>query len=130
MVFDQIDFGYQPRSPLLHNISLTLSPGTVTVLVGASGAGKSTLARLLLRFDVPDRDQITLGGIELSQIDSRHLYRQIGTVFQDTQLLRMSVYDNIALGDPQASEEQVTAAAKAAHIHERILCLPRGYQSV
>ncbi|MGL9721660.1 ABC transporter ATP-binding protein [Symbiopectobacterium sp.] len=130
VVFDQIDFGYQPRSPLLHNISLTLSPGTVTALVGASGAGKSTLARLLLRFDVPDRGQITLGGIELSQIDSRHLYRQIGTVFQDTQLLRMSVYDNIALGDPQASEEQVTAAAKAAHIHERILCLPRGYQSV
>ncbi|MBT9429461.1 MULTISPECIES: ATP-binding cassette domain-containing protein [Symbiopectobacterium] len=66
----------------------------------------------------------------MSQIDSRHLYRQIGTVFQDTQLLRMSVYDNIALGDPQASEEQVTAAAKAAYIHERILCLPRGYQSV
>ncbi|WP_291969094.1 ATP-binding cassette domain-containing protein [Candidatus Symbiopectobacterium sp.] len=66
----------------------------------------------------------------MSKIDSRHLYRQIGTVFQDTQLLRMSVYDNIALGDPQASEKQVTAAAKAAHIHERILCLPRGYQSV
>ncbi len=66
----------------------------------------------------------------MSQIDSRHLYRQIGTVFQDTQLLRMSVYDNIALGDPQASEEKVTAAAKAAHIHEHILCLPRGYQSV
>ncbi|MBG6245195.1 hypothetical protein CS369_11225 [Candidatus Symbiopectobacterium sp. 'North America'] len=84
----------------------------------------------MLRFDVPDRGQITLGGIELSQIDSRHLYRQIGTVFQDTQLLRMSVYDNIALGDPQASEEQVTAAAKAAHIHERILCLPLSYQSV
>ncbi|WP_291969096.1 ATP-binding cassette domain-containing protein [Candidatus Symbiopectobacterium sp.] len=62
VVFDQIDFGYQPRSPLLHNISLTLSPGTVTALVGASGAGKSTLARLLLRFDVPDRGQITLGG--------------------------------------------------------------------
>ncbi|MCW2473996.1 ABC transporter ATP-binding protein [Candidatus Symbiopectobacterium sp. NZEC151] len=130
VVFDQIDFGYQPCAPLLHNLSLTLSPGTVTALVGASGAGKSTLARLLLRFDVPDRGQITLGGVALSQIDSRHLYRQIGSVFQDTQLLRMSLYDNIALGDPQASEEQVIAAAKAAYIHERILRLPRGYQSV
>lgn len=130
VVFDQIDFGYQPLLPLLNNVSLTLAPGMVTALVGASGAGKSTLARLLLRFDVPDRGHITLGGVELNQIDSQRLYRQIGTVFQDTQLLRMSVYDNIALGDPQASEEKVTAAAKAAHIHEHILCLPRGYQSV
>lgn len=130
VVFDQIGFGYQPRHPLLHNISITLIPGTVTALVGASGTGKSTLARLLLRFASPDRGKITLGGVDLSQIDSRHLYRQIGTVFQDTQLLRMSLYDNIALGDPQANEKQVIAAARAAHIHERILRLPRGYQSV
>lgn len=115
----------------MHDISLRLEPGTVTALVGASGAGKSTLAKLLLRFAEPDAGRIMLGGgVDLANITTDHLYRQIGCVFQEVRLLRLSIRDNIALGYPQATDRQVIAAAQAANIHQRILQLPRGYQSV
>lgn len=130
VAFEDVSFAYQSTGPLLQDISLTLQPGTVTAIVGESGAGKTTLAKLLLRFVEADRGCITLGGIDVRHIDGEHLYRQVGAVFQDTQLLRISIYDNIAIGNPQASEAQVIAAARAAQIHERILRLPFGYQSI
>lgn len=128
--FDRVSFSFDGRHPVLSDISLALRPGTVTALVGRSGSGKSTLAKLLLRFHAPDSGRITLSGVDLARIETRHLYRQVGFVFQEVRLLRMSLRDNIALGRPDAGQAEIEAAARAAGIHERILRLPRGYQSV
>ncbi|MCP8632075.1 ABC transporter ATP-binding protein [Pseudomonas mosselii] len=125
-----LGYHYDPRNPVLSEVSFTLEPGTVTAVVGASGAGKSTLARLLLRFFDPSAGRITLGGVDLRQIDSAQLYRRIGFVLQDVRLIHASVRENIALGRPSASQEQIEAAARIANIHERILAQPRGYDAV
>lgn len=128
--FEGVSFAFDATRTILSDISLTLRPGTITALVGRSGSGKSTLAKLLLRFHRPDSGRIMLGDVDLAEIASGELYRHVGFVFQDVRLLRMSVRDNIALGRPDAAEEEVEAAARAANIHQRILQLPRGYQSV
>ncbi|MBB4845731.1 ATP-binding cassette subfamily B protein [Paucibacter oligotrophus] len=128
--FEDVGYAYEGQAPLLSDISFTLRPGTVTAVVGPSGAGKSTLARLLLRFFDPTQGRITLGGVDLRQLDSPVLYRQIGFVLQEVQLIHASLRDNIALGRPAASQQEVEAAARAAQIHARILALPRGYDSV
>ncbi|MCL7713823.1 ABC transporter ATP-binding protein [Stenotrophomonas mori] len=128
--FENVGFGYAGDHPVLSGIDLTLAPGTVTAVVGASGAGKSTLARLLLRFHDPEQGRITLGGVDLRDIPSPELYRSIGFVLQEVRLLRASVRDNIALGRASATQEQIEQAARLASLHERILALPRGYDSV
>lgn len=115
---------------VLSDIDLMLAPGTVTALVGPSGAGKSTLARLMLRFDDPGQGRISLGGADLRRIGAASLYRHIGFVLQDVQLIRASLHDNIALGRPEASRAAVEAAARAAAIHDRIIALPQGYDTV
>ncbi|MBK4214307.1 ABC transporter ATP-binding protein [Paracoccus caeni] len=115
---------------VLSDIDLTLEEGSVTALVGPSGAGKSTLGRLLLRFDDPSRGQITLGDADLRQIGNAELYRHIGFVLQDVRLIRASLHDNIALGRMTASRAEVEAAARAAAIHDRIMALPNGYDTV
>lgn len=128
--FEDVSYAYGPEHQALSNLSFTLAPGTVTAVVGPSGAGKSTLARLLLRFFDPTSGRITLGGADLRQLDSTALYRRIGFVLQDVRLIHASVRDNIALGRPSASQAQIEDAARTANIHERILALPRGYDSV
>ncbi|MBK3590664.1 ATP-binding cassette domain-containing protein, partial [Streptomyces sp. MBT57] len=94
------------------------------------GSGKSTLASLVTRFHDVTGGQITVGGADVREIASERLYRHIGFVLQDVQLLRTSVRDNIRLARPDASEEEVRAAARAAQIDRRIEALPRGYDSV
>ncbi len=128
--FDNVSFSYDDRTDVLKDITLTLEPGTVTALVGPSGSGKSTLAKLLPRFWDPKRGQIVLGGVPIHELPSTELYKHVGFVFQDVQLLRASVRDNIALGRPDASQNEIEAAAKAAQIHDRVLELPNGYESV
>lgn len=128
--FNAVGHAHTQDYQALSNISFTLRPGTVTAVVGPSGAGKSTLAQLLLRFFDPSTGQITLGGVDLRQLDSTLLYRQIGFVLQDVQLVHASVRDNIALGRPTAAQADIESAARAANIHDRILALPRGYDSV
>ncbi len=128
--FEHVGFSYDGKNEAVRGIDLALEPGTVTALVGASGSGKSTLARLLPRFWDPTEGQITIGGVPVDEIASDELYRQVGLVFQDVQLLRMSIRDNIALARPDAPLADVEQAARAAQIHERILELPRGYDSV
>ena len=125
-----VGYAYDGQSQVLSDISLTLPPGTVTAIVGASGAGKSTLARLLLRFFDPTEGRITLGGVDLRHIATAELYRRIGFVLQEVRLIHASVRDNIALGRPSASLQEIEAAARLANIHDRIVALPRGYDSV
>ncbi len=115
---------------VLRGIDLVLEPGTVTAVVGPSGSGKSTLVRLLPRFFDPTHGSITLGGVDLREIDSRELYRLVSFVFQDVRLLRASVADNIALAVPHADHDDVVRAARLADVHDRILDLPRGYETV
>ncbi|MET9341195.1 ABC transporter ATP-binding protein [Nonomuraea sp. NPDC003804] len=129
VVFAGVRFGYGEHE-VLHGIDLTLSPGTVTALVGPSGAGKSTLAALLARLHEGARGTISVGGVDLRDLPDAELYRRVGFVLQDVRLLRASVRDNIALARPDASDEEVHAAARAALIHDRVLELPRGYGSV
>ncbi|WP_225726900.1 MULTISPECIES: ABC transporter ATP-binding protein [unclassified Nocardia] len=127
--FDSVRFSYDGRTAVLDGIDLVLEPGTVTALVGASGSGKSTLARLLPRFWDVDAGAVRIGGVDVRELSEQDLYRRIGFVFQETALLRTSIRENIALGRPEADPADVLAAARAAQIHERIMALPRGYDS-
>ncbi|MCV7285600.1 ATP-binding cassette domain-containing protein [Mycolicibacterium wolinskyi] len=129
VVFDNVTFGYRPGVPVIHDVSLTLKPGTVTALVGPSGSGKSTLAALLARFyDVAD-GAISVGGSDIRSLPADELYRRVGFVLQETQLVAGTVAENIALADPDASIERIHQAARDAQIHDRILRLPAGYDT-
>ena len=128
--FDAVSFSYDGENTVLHDVSLTLAPGTITALVGPSGSGKSTLATLVPRFHDVTAGAVRVGGVDVREIASRELYRHVGFVLQDVALLGISVADNIRLGNPDASQQDIIAAAKAAHIHDRIMQLPNGYDSV
>lgn len=128
--FKDVGFTYGSEKAGVSAITFTLEPGSVTAIVGPSGAGKSTLARLLLRFNDPSQGHIALGGVDLRCMSRRQFCRMIGFVLQDIQLINASIAENIALGRPSASIEEIEACARAAHIHDEILALPRGYQSV
>ncbi|MGJ6966604.1 ABC transporter ATP-binding protein [Streptosporangium sp. G11] len=125
-----VRFGYEAGHEVLRGIDLVLEPGTVTAIVGPSGSGKSTLVRLLPRFFDPTHGSVLLGGVDLRELGDRELHRMVSFVFQDVRLLRASVADNIALAVPHADLDDVVRAARLANIHERILELPRGYESV
>lgn len=126
----QVSFSYDQKINALEHIDLTLKPGTTTALVGRSGSGKSTIAKLIPRFWDPSEGRIMLGGVDIKDLPSNVLYKHISFVFQEVQLLSASVRENISLAKPGATEEDVIKAAKAAHIHDRILTLPRGYDSI
>ncbi|MET7400473.1 ABC transporter ATP-binding protein [Dactylosporangium sp. NPDC005572] len=130
IVLEGVGFSYDGRTDVLTGVDAVLEPGTVTALVGASGSGKSTLAALLPRFHDVTAGRITLGGVDLRELAPHALYDRIGFVLQDVRLLRASVRDNIALARPDATDDEVVAAARAAQIHERILALPDGYATV
>ncbi|MFD4355644.1 ABC transporter ATP-binding protein [Nocardia sp. NPDC058518] len=125
-----VRFGYDAEHEVLRGIDLVLEPGTVTALVGPSGSGKSTLVQLLPRFFDPTHGTVTLGGVDLRELGSRELYRTVSFVFQDVRLLRASVADNIALAVPHTDRDNVIRAARLANIHDRILELPHGYDTV
>ena len=130
-VFDHVGYTYgtgESAELALDDVSFTLREGTVTALVGPSGSGKSTIAALLARFDDPQSGEIRLGGVPVSEID--HLYRHVGFVLQDPQLPAISLRDNIALGRPDATEEQIREAARAARILDEIEALPNGFDTV
>jgi ATP-binding cassette, subfamily B, bacterial IrtA/YbtP len=133
VAFDHVSFGYRPDVPVIKDVSLTLRPGTVTALVGPSGSGKSTLAALLARFwDIEDVEHgaIRVGGQDIRAMTADELYTRVGFVLQETQLVHGTVTENIALAVPDASAAQVQAAARDAQIHERIMRLPDGYNTV
>jgi ATP-binding cassette, subfamily B, bacterial IrtA/YbtP len=125
-----VSFSYDGSTDVLSDIDLDLAPGTVTALVGPSGSGKSTLAALLPRFHDATAGAVTIGGADVREIPAADLYRHVGFVLQDVRLLRATVADNIRLGRPEATDEDVERAARAAQIHDRITALPRGYATV
>jgi ATP-binding cassette subfamily B protein len=125
-----VGFSYDGSTTVLTGVDLTLRPGTVTALVGASGSGKSTLARLVPRFWDATAGTVRVGGTDVRELAPAELYRRVSFVFQEPHLLRTTVRDNIRLGRPDADDAAVERAARAAHIHERITRLPRGYDSV
>lgn len=128
--FEGVGYAYDDQHVVLDDINLMIPAGSVTAVVGASGSGKSTLARLLLRFFDPTQGRITFGGADLRCLSTAVLYRNIGFVLQDVRLLHASVRENIALGRPGADLKEVEAAARTACIHDRIMALPRRYDSV
>jgi ATP-binding cassette, subfamily B, bacterial IrtA/YbtP len=130
LVLDTVSFGYDERRPVLQNVSLTIEPGTLTAIVGPSGSGKSTLASLLLRLADPDDGTVFLGGVPLDEVAPRERSRRVAAVFQDGRLLRASVRDNLTLARPDAPEDEMVAAARAAQIHDRVAELPHGYDTV
>ena len=128
--FDRVGFSYRPGVPVLQDIDLTLQPGTVTALVGPSGSGKSTLAGLLARFHDVETGAIRVGGRDLRELTADELYTRVGFVFQQTQLVQGTVRENIALAVPEASQARIEAAARDAQLHERILRMPAGYDTM
>ncbi|MFJ2544021.1 ABC transporter ATP-binding protein [Microbacterium sp. NPDC087589] len=130
VAFDAVSFSYDGEHQVLHEITAACAPGTVTALVGASGSGKSSLAKLVPRFYDAQDGTLAIGDADVQRITATELYRQVGFVFQDVQLLRASLRDNIRLTRPAATDEEVEDAARAAQIHERIRRFDRGYDSV
>ena len=126
---DAVSFSYGDNLAV-DGVSLDLEPGTVTALLGPSGSGKSTLATLIARFADPDAGAVRIGGVDLRDMDEKTLYSTVSFVLQDAQLLGATVRENIALGRPEATDDQVRAAARVARIDSEIMALPRGYDTV
>jgi ATP-binding cassette subfamily B protein IrtA len=130
VTFEAVSFGYRPGVPVIHGVTLALRAGTVTALVGPSGSGKSTLAALLARFHDVDAGAIRIDGRDIRTMTHDELYTRVGFVFQDIQLVAGSVRDNIALARPEAGIDEIERAARNAQIHDRILRLPDGYETM
>ncbi|MBU6166766.1 MAG: ABC transporter ATP-binding protein/permease [Alphaproteobacteria bacterium] len=127
--FDAVDFGYDPRRQILHGVSFDVPPGRKLAVVGHSGAGKSTLSRILYRFYDIQGGRVTIDGQDIAAVTQSSLRRTIGIVPQDTVLFNDSIRYNIAYGRPDASADEIIAAARGAAIHDFILGLPDGYDT-
>ena len=128
--FRDVSFGYTEDVTVLHNVSFTAEPGKVIAIVGETGCGKTTMINLLMRFYDVSGGQILLDGTDIRGFTRDSLRRQFTMVLQDTWLFDGTVYDNLAYARPEATREEVVAAAKAAHIHDMIMSLPQGYDTI
>ncbi|MGB0671846.1 MAG: ABCB family ABC transporter ATP-binding protein/permease, partial [Rhodospirillales bacterium] len=128
--FENVAFAYDPRRPVLKDVSFTVEPGKTTAIVGPSGAGKSTIGRLLFRFYDVTGGRILIDGQDLRDVTQVSLRSAIGMVPQDTVLFNDSVYYNIAYGRPDASPGEIERAARLARIHDFVQGQPDGYQSM
>jgi subfamily B ATP-binding cassette protein MsbA len=129
IAFRHVAFGYDPKVPVLRDITFTISEGQMVGIVGPTGSGKSTVVSLIPRFRDVDTGTITIDGTDIRDYTLRGLRSQIGFVLQDTVLLRGTVRDNIAFGRPDATESQIVEAARLANAHEFIVRMPDGYDS-
>ena len=127
--FNNVHFAYDVGLPVLHGVTFTIEPGEKLAIVGPTGSGKSTLIRLLGRFYDFDDGQIYLDGIDLNHIHSRDLRRRVGVVLQDFHIFSGSIYDNIALGNPEITMERAIDAARTVNAHDFISALPDGYDT-
>ena len=128
--FDNVSFGYDPRRPILHDVSFTVPPGKTVAIVGPSGAGKSTISRILYRFYDVTTGRVLIDGQDIRAVRQSSLREAIGIVPQDTVLFNDTVYYNIAYARPNATPTEVEEAATLARIHSFIQSLPDGYQSI
>ena len=127
--FRDVIFGYRPEERVLHSVSFVAEAGKTMALVGRSGGGKSTVMNLILRLYEIESGQILCDGVDIATVTMRSLRQQIGYVSQENFLFKGSVRDNIALGRPGASDEEIVAAAKAAYAHDFITGFERGYDT-
>lgn len=125
-----IQFGYEPDKVIIHDLNLHAKPGSLVAIVGATGAGKTTIINLLMRFYDPQKGQILMEGCDSHDITRKSLRAAYTMVLQDTWLFYGSIYDNIAFSRPDATPEEVIEAAKAAKIHNYIMSLPDGYDTI
>lgn len=131
LIFEDVHFRYSPEAPdALAGVSLQIPPGTITAVVGPSGSGKSTLVRLLTRFWDVSGGRILLDGVDIRDLSSSDVLSTMSVLLQESTLLHASVWDNIRLGKPGASDDEVIAAARKALIHDRIMELASGYDTV
>ena len=123
-------FSYTPDKPLIGDFNLSVKPGQRVAIVGPTGCGKTTFINLLMRFYDPDGGEILLDGVNTQKMNRGELRRSVGMVLQDTWLKAGTIRENIAMGKPEATEEEIIAAAKQAHAHSFIMRLPQGYDTV
>ena len=127
--FDHVSFGYETRE-VIHDVSFQLPQNSATAIVGPSGSGKSTLCALLARFYDVDQGRITVGGYDIRKMTCDSLLRNIAMVFQRVYLFQDTIYNNIIMGKPDATEEEVYEAARKARCYDFIMALPDGFQTV
>ena len=130
MEIRNLEFSYVPEKPLISGFNLTVQPGQRIAIVGPTGCGKTTFINLLMRFYDPKSGQILLDGVNTRHMDRSDLRSQVGMVLQDTWLKAGTIRENIAMGKPDATEEEIIAAAKQARAHGFIRRLPKGYDTV
>ena len=128
--FQEVDFSYEQGKPILNKVSFTARQGEKTALVGPSGSGKSTAAKLAARFWDIQSGKITLGGQDISRIDTETLLKNYSVVFQDVVLFNASIMDNIRIGKRDASDEEVLRVARLAQCDEFVSKMPQGYQTI
>ncbi|WP_194821704.1 ABC transporter ATP-binding protein [Micromonospora sp. S-DT3-3-22] len=128
--FERISFRYDPETPLIDDLSLVAEPGHTVAIVGPTGAGKTTLVNLVMRFYELDSGRITLDGVDITTLRRDDLRGRIGMVLQDTWLFGGTIRDNIAYGRPDATEEEILAAARATFVDRFVRSLPDGYDTV
>ena len=128
--FRNVSFGYTADTTVLHDVSFTAKPGKVMAIVGETGCGKTTMINLLMRFYDVTSGSILLDGVDIRQLKRNELRRQFTMVLQDTWLFDGTVFENIAYGHDGVTREEVEHAAKAAHIHDMIMSLPQGYDTI
>src|SRR5205085_456876 len=128
--FDHVTFGYDPRKPVLRDISFDVPGGSIVAIVGPTGAGKTTLVNLIARFYDPQQGRITIDGIDVRDVKLSSLRTQVSFVFQETYLFSDTVAANIAYGRPGITQGEIEAAARLAQAHEFIVDLSLGYQSL
>jgi ATP-binding cassette subfamily B protein len=130
VVFENVNFAYDPERPILRNLSLRVPPGKTVAIVGPSGAGKSTISRLLYRFYDVTSGRVLIDGQDISLVTQTSLRAAIGMVPQDTVLFNDTIRYNIRYGRPGATDAEVEAAARMAQIHDFVMSLPKGYDSL
>ncbi len=130
VAFEDVSFSYSPDQPLIEQLNLSVRPGQTVAIVGPTGAGKTTLVNLIMRFYELDAGRITLDGVDIRDLTRQGLRSRIGMVLQDTWLFAGTIRDNIAYGRPDATEDEVLAAARATYVDRFVHSLPDGYDTV